>query len=270
MGAKNWGEKIGAFGLTEPGAGSDAAAIEAKAVRNGDNYVLNGTKTFISNAPICDFAIIPAYTDKSLGPGKGISVFVIEKDMVGFSSSPKLEKMGNHSDETGSLYLRDCRVPASNLVGEEGRGFQYIMKGLTRGRIVHAARTLGVAVAAYESALDYAKQRVQFNQPIGKFQAISFRLARMALEIESVRWLIYRAAWLYDNGKKCNKESSMAKLLSSEVALRVADNATHIFGGYGYIAEYQVERYFRDAKIGVITQGTSEVQHILIARELGL
>lgn len=263
------GQKIGAFALTEPNAGSDAAAIETKATKEKNGYLLNGVKTFITNGPIADFASVAAYTDKGKGPRAGVSVFMVEKGPPGFTAR-KLYKLGNRSAETGELTFDNCWIPRENLVGEEGKGFPYLMEGLAGGRISHSARSLGVAQAALEASLKYAKERVQFGQPIGKFQAISFKLARMAMELEAATWLAYHSAWLYDQGKKAMKEAAMAKLFASEMVLNVTSEACQINGGYGYMMDSPVQRYFRDARLYTITEGTSEIQQLVIARELGL
>lgn len=263
------GEKIAAFTLTEPNAGSDAAALETTAVGQGDGYILNGTKIFISNAPIADFLTVAAYTDKSKGARGGVSIFVVDKGTPGVTIT-HMSKMGNRSTETGEVSLGNCHVPQENLVGEEGKGFPYLMETLAGGRISHSFRSLGVAQAAYEASLGYAKERVQFKQPIGKFQAISFKLARLAMEIEAARWLCCRAAWLYDQGTKPIREASMAKLFASEVVNHVTSEAMQIHGGYGYMMDSPVQRYFRDARLYTITEGTTEIQQLVISRDLGL
>lgn len=263
------GQKIGAFALTESNAGSDAGAIETTAVKKGNKYAINGSKIYITNAPICDFLLIAAYTDKSLGTRGGVSMFIVEKDTPGFSCT-KMKKFCIRSSATGELSFEDCLVPSENLVGEEGRGFQYLMETLDGGRISHSASNLGLAQVAYEAALDYAQQRVQFGQPIYKFQANSFKLAKMAMDIEAARWLMYRAAWLYDQGARRFKEAAMTKLFASEVAVRVSAEAMQIFGGAALMDESPVQRYFRDSRRGTITEGTSEIQEIVISRAIGL
>jgi alkylation response protein AidB-like acyl-CoA dehydrogenase len=264
------GEKVSSFGLSEPNAGSDVGAIQTYVAKDGDYYVINGTKTFITLGTICDFVCLACWTDKTKSPGKGISIIVVEKGTPGFSVSRKLDKVGFHSSETGELVFEDCRVPRENLIGEEGRGFGYLMKTLDHGRITHAVSSVGIAKAALDEALRYANERVQFGQPIGKFQSIAFKLARMAMKVETARLMSYYAAWLYDQNEKCNKEAAMAKLYASEVANEVADEAMHVFGGYGYMMEYPVQRFWRDSKLRKITEGTSEIQMMVIARELGL
>ncbi len=263
------GQKIAAFGLTEPNAGSDASAVEATAVKKDDKYVINGNKIYISNGTICDFVVIAAYTDKSLGTKGGMSMLIVEKDTPGFSRR-KMSKFCYHSWDTGELTFEDCAVPVDNLVGEEGRGFYYFMESLDAGRITQSAQSLGLAQAAYEACLSYVQQRVQFGQPIYKFQVNSFKLARMAMEIEAARWLMYRAAWLYDQGARRLNEAAMTKLFASEVCVRVANEAMQIHGGVAFMAESPVHRYFRDARLQTIIEGTSEICEIVIARGIGL
>ena len=207
------GEKIAAFGLTEPNAGSDVAGIESTARKEGNKYIINGSKLYTTNGMICDFLLIPAYTDKNKGH-RGISMFLVEKDTPGFSRN-KVHKFCFRSSDTGEFVFDNCAVPEENLIGEEDRGFYYLMESLDVGRITHASSRLGAAQAAFEAALDYAQQRIQFGRPIATFQTNAFKLARMALEIESARWMAYHAAWLYDQGRPCVKEASMAKLLAS-------------------------------------------------------
>lgn len=262
------GEKIGSLGLTEPGAGSDVRSIRTQAVKKGDRYVINGTKTWITNGTMCDFSVIAAYTDKSK-KGEGISLFVVEKGLPGFKVSGKVHKLGHKAADTSELVFEDCEVPEENLLGGEG-GFQRAMATLLGARITHAAKSVGLAQAAFEYALGYSKEREAFGRPISKFQAISFKLADMAVKIETARLLVYKAAWLYSNDKKCVKEASMAKLYAAEVVQWVATEAVQVLGGYGYGVEYPVERYYRDAKLASLTEGTSEIQHIVISRELGI
>lgn len=263
------GEKIAAFGLTEPNAGSDAASIETTATKKNGKYVLNGTKIFITNGNICDFVLAAAYTDKSKGARGGVSLFIVEKDTPGFNRS-KLHKFCARSGEIGELSFEDCAVPEENLIGEEGKGFSYLMESLMGGRISHASRSLGLARAAYDATLKYAQERVQFGQPIAKFQTNSFKLARMAMDIEAARWLIFYAAWLYDQNKPHVKEAAMAKLFASEVAVNVTTEAMQIHGGYGLMEESVVQRYFRDARMSPITEGTSEIQQLVISRQIGI
>lgn len=262
------GEKIAAYGLTEPNAGSDAAAVETTAKRDGDYYIVNGSKIYITNGQICDFVTIAASTDKSKG-SRGISTIIVDRSTSGFTVN-KMKKLGHHSAATGELAFDNCHVPVDNLIGEEGRGYRYMLEALNGARISHSARSLGTAQAAFDASLNYAKQRIQFGQPIGKFQAISFKLARMAAEIEAARWLLYRVAWLYDQGNECRKEAPMTKVFSSEMAIRTAEEAMRIHAGAGYLAESTIDRYFRDAILFHTTEGTTEIQELVIARELGL
>lgn len=263
------GEKIASFGLTEPNAGSDAASLKTRAVRDGDFYILNGTKMFITNGSICDFVIVAAYTDPSRR-GAGISLFIVEKGTPGFKVWRKLEKVGNRSSDTAELVFEDCRVPKENLLGEREGGFNQVVETLVGGRITYGARCVGVAQAAYDASFKYAQERVQFGQPISKLQAIKFKLVRMAMEIDAARIITYRAAWLFDSGRPYKKEASMVKLFATEMVQRVTSEAMQIHGGYGYIMEYPVQRYFRDARLFSVTEGTSEVQQLIIGKELGL
>ena len=262
------GETVFCLGITEPGAGSDVSSIETTARKDGDHYVLNGRKIFITNGTFADYAFIAAYTDKSKGYA-GMAMFVVDTKLPGFEVARKLDKLGHRSTETAELILEDVRVHKDDLLGNPESGFINIMQVLDGGRIIVASRALGVAVAAYEAAFKYAQQRVQFGRPISKFQVTKFKIARMAMELDAARLLIYRAAWMVNNGIKATKEVSMAKLFSSEVCERIAAEALQIHGGYGYITEFPVERYYRDSKLTQITEGTSEIQHMIIARELG-
>ena len=262
------GQKIGALGLTEPNAGSDARSIRATAVKKGDKYILNGTKTWITNGTMGDFIIVAAYTDKNK-KGEGISLFIVEKDFKGFTEANKIHKLGHRSADTAELVFEDCEIPEENLLVGEG-GFERAMATLLGARITHAAKSVGIAQAAFEYALGYSKERDAFGRPISKFQAISFKLADMAVKIETARLMVYKAAWLYSQGKRCLKEASMAKLYAAEVVQWVATEAVQVLSGYGYGVEFPVERYYRDAKLASITEGTSEIQHIVIARELGI
>lgn len=262
------GEKIGALGLTEPGAGSDARSISSQAVKKDGKYILNGTKTWITNGTMCDFAIVAAYTDRSR-KGEGISLFIVEKGFPGFKVSGKVHKLGHKAADTSELVFENCEVPEENLLVGEG-GFQRAMATLLGARITHAAKSVGLAQAAFEYALEYSKEREAFGKPISKFQAISFKLADMAVKIETARLMVYKAAWLYSNDRKCLKEASMAKLYAAEVVQWVATEAVQVLGGYGYGVEYPVERYYRDAKLASLTEGTSEIQRIVISRELGI
>ncbi|QOY37269.1 acyl-CoA dehydrogenase [Anaerobacillus isosaccharinicus] len=261
------GEYLGAFAITEPGAGSDAASIRTSAVKDGDHYVINGSKIFITNAGEADTYIVSAKTDPSAGV-KGISVFIVEKDTPGFSVGKKEHKMGLHGSNTCELIFEDVRVPVSNLLGEEGEGFKILMSNLDVGRIGIAAQSLGIAEAALESAIGYAKERQQFGKPIGMQQGLGFKLADMATKVEAAKLLVYRAAALRQKGLPCGQEASMAKLFASRAAMEVATEAIQVFGGYGYTKDYPVERYFRDAKICEIYEGTSEIQRIVISKHL--
>ncbi|HDJ28102.1 MAG TPA: acyl-CoA dehydrogenase [Proteobacteria bacterium] len=261
------GEKIGAFALTEPNSGSDAASIKTRAVRDGGNYIINGTKTFITNGPICDFVVVAAYTDINKR-GTGISLFIVEKGMEGFSVPRKLDKVGNCSIETGELVFEDCRVPAENLIGEqEGGGFDMIADTLTQGRITYGSRCTGVAQAAYDLSVDYARERIQFGKPIIKFQATRFKLAEIAMNIDIMRSYTFRVARMYDQGQKVRKESSMVKLFTSEVLQKILADSMQIHGGYGYMKEYPIQRLWRDGRLFTITEGTSEIQRLVIAKE---
>lgn len=264
------GEKIGAFALTEPDSGSDAASIKTRAVKEGDEYVINGTKIFITNGPICDYAVVAAYTDPTKR-GEGISLIIVEKGSPGFSVSRKLDKVGNRSIETGELVFEDCRVPAENLIGgEEGGGFKMLADTLTSGRITYGGRCTGTAQAAYDLTVQYAKERIQFGKPIIKFQNTRFKLAEMATNIDIMRSYTYRVAWMYDQGKKVQKEASMVKLFTAETLQKILADSMQIHGGYGYMMEYPIQRYWRDGRLFTITEGTSEIQRLVIARELGL
>src|ERR687886_854167 len=261
------GEKLGAWGLTEPQAGSDASGTRTTAVRSGDGWIVNGSKNFITHAIHADTCVAVAVTDRAKG-NKGITAFIFEKGMKGFAPSKKENKLGLRASETASVVFEDCYVPDENRLGDEGMGFIQAMQVLDGGRISIAALAIGIAQGAYESALRYAKEREQFGRPISEFQAIQFKLADMATEIEAARLLMYRAAYLRDQGKKTTKESSMAKLYASEMSVRVCEEAIQIHGGYGYTKDYPPEKYWRDSKLCTIGEGTSEIQRIIIAREL--
>lgn len=262
------GKLIGSLGLTEPNAGSDARSIRSQAVKEGDKYILNGTKTWITNGIMCDYSIIAAYTDKTK-KGEGISLFIVDKDCPGFKVGAKIHKLGHKAADTGELIFENCEVPEENLLVGQG-GFSSAMGTLLGARITHAAKSVGIAQAALDYALQYSKEREAFGRPISKFQGISFKLADMAVKVEAARLMVYKAAWLYSNDKKCIKEASMAKLYAAEVVQSVTTEAVQVLGGYGYGVEYPVERYYRDAKLASLTEGTSEVQKIVISRELGL
>jgi alkylation response protein AidB-like acyl-CoA dehydrogenase len=261
------GEKVGCWGLTEPGAGSDAGGTRTTAVRDGAAWVLNGSKTFITNGRVADTAVVMAVTDKTKGK-KGISAFIVERGTKGFRSGKKEDKLGVRSSDTSELVFEDCRVPQENLLGQEGRGFVDTLRILDRGRIGIAAFSLGIAQAALEASMRYARERKQFGHMIADFQAIQFKIAEMATKVDASRLLTYRAATLRDEGREHTAESSMAKLFAGESAVEVAMEAIQIHGGYGYLKDYPVERYLRDSKLGTIGEGTSEVQKLVIAREL--
>jgi len=261
------GKKLGTFGLTEPDAGSDAAGTKTTAVLDGDSYIVNGSKCFITNASVGETLVITAVTDKSKGY-KGISSFIAESGMKGFSVGKKENKMGLRGSDTATLIFEDMRVPKENLLGKEGEGFKQFMITLDGGRISIGAMALGIAQGAYDKAVAYAKEREQFGRPISDFQAIQWKLADMATQLEAARHLIYHASELKDKGEKFIKESAMAKLFASEVANFVTYQAIQIFGGYGYTSDYPVERYMRDVKLCEIGEGTSEIQRLVIAREL--
>lgn len=261
------GTKLGAFGLTEPNAGSDAARQQSTAVREGDHYILNGSKIFITNGGEADIYVVFAMTDKTKGT-KGISAFILEKGMEGFTFGKEEQKMGIHASKTRELIFQDVKVPVENLLGEEGKGFKIAMQGLDGGRIGVAAQGLGIAGAALEAAIKYSKEREQFGKPVCKFQSISFMLADMATKLDAARLLVYRAAALKEQGKPCTKESCMAKLYATDAAMSIATDAVQILGGYGYIREYPVERLMRDAKITQIYEGTNQIQRLIISGQL--
>jgi butyryl-CoA dehydrogenase len=258
------GEWIGALGLTEPNAGSDVASLRTRAQRHGDHYVLNGTKTLITNGPLADVAVVLAVTDPALGV-RGMTAFLIERGTPGFRAGPPFDKLGLRGSPTGELIFEDCAVPVANVLGEEGRGFHQIMKTLEFGRVAMACWSLGVAQACLDEALAYAQQRVQFGQPIAGFQDIQFKLADMRLKIDAARLLVYRSAWLKDEGADARVEAAIAKLFASEAATFCAHQALQIHGGYGYIKEYPIERLYRDARLAEIGEGTSEIQRQIIA-----
>jgi len=262
------GNKLGAFGLTENSAGSDAGGTRTTATRDGDAWVLNGSKIFITNGGDAEIYIVFARTDKEAQKHHGISAFIVEKETPGFSFGKKEQKMGIRSSPTMELVFDNCRIPADNLLGEEGEGFRIAMKTLDGGRIGIAAQALGIAQGAFEAARNYAGERKQFNQPIGAFQAIQFKLADMATEIEAARLLVYQAAYRASAGLSYGKESAMAKLYASDVAMRVTTEAVQIYGGYGFTREFPVERMMRDAKITQIYEGTNEVQRVVISAAL--
>jgi len=261
------GEKIAAHAMTEPGAGTDIASISTTAKKEGDKYIINGTKHFITNGNEAEIYLVFAMTDKSKRH-KGMSVFIVEKGTPGFSIGKLEHKLGIRGSSTAELIFENCEVPAENLLGEEGQGFYIALDCYDGGRIGIAAQAVGIAQAAFEESIEFAKTRIQFGQPIANFQAIQFKLADMATLIETARLLYLKAAWLKQEGKPYYQISSMAKLFASDIAMRVTREAIQIHGGYGYIEEYAVERHYRDAKITEIYEGTSEAQRLTIARNL--
>jgi butyryl-CoA dehydrogenase len=261
------GTMLGAFCLTEPQVGSDAAGLTTSARRDGDAYVLNGVKQFITSGKTADIAIVLAVTDKSARK-RGISAFIVETATPGYVVARLEAKLGQHASDTAQIVLDNCRVPAENLIGEEGAGYKIALSGLEGGRIGIAAQSLGMARAAYEAALAYARERIAFGKPIFDHQAVQFRLADMALQLEAARQLILHAAALKDAGEPCLKEAAMAKLYASEMAERVCSDAIQIHGGYGYVADFPVERIYRDVRVTQIYEGTSDIQRMLIARHL--
>ncbi|MBT2678585.1 acyl-CoA dehydrogenase [Bacillus sp. ISL-35] len=261
------GEYLGAFCLTEPSAGSDAASLKTRAVKKDGHYVLNGSKVFITNGGEADVYIVFASTNPEAGP-KGVSAFIVEKDTPGFIVGKDEHKMGLYGSRTVQLTFEDMKVPEENLLGQEGQGFKIAMSNLDSGRIGIAAQALGIAEAALDAATGYAKERVQFGKPIAAQQGVGFKLADMATSVEAAKLLIYRAAQLRSEGQKCGMEASMAKLFTSRTAVEVTTEAIQVFGGYGYTKEYPVERYFRDAKVTEIYEGTSEIQKIVISKQL--
>jgi alkylation response protein AidB-like acyl-CoA dehydrogenase len=261
------GAKIGAWALTEPGSGSDAGAARTTAVRDGDEYVLNGAKHFITNACNAEIYVVMASTNRDAGRD-GMSAFIVERDTPGFLVGRKENKLGLRASDTAGLILEDCRVPADNLLGLEGQGFVDCLRVLDGGRISIAALAVGMAQGAYEHSLKYAKERIQFGHPIAEYQAIQFKLADMATGIEAARLLTQKAAELKHSGVRTTKESSMAKLFAGEVAVQVAGEAVQIHGGYGFIKDFPVEKFYRDVKLCTIGEGTSEIQRMVIARQL--
>jgi len=262
------GEYLASFGLTEPEAGSDAAATRTTAVRDGEGWVLSGSKSFITNAYYCGYIVCTAVTRPGEGH-RGISAFIVPNPTPGFTIGPAYEKMGLRSSDTRPLYFDQVRLPADALLGQEGEGFRQFMITLDGGRISIGAMAVGIAQAALDAALAYARQRVQFGQTISKFQAIQFKLADMAMEIELARNMVLKAAWLKDQGRPFTREAAMAKLFASETAVRAANQAIQIHGGAGYMEDLPVSRFWRDAKLTEIGEGTSEIQRLVIARHLG-
>ncbi len=261
------GRALGAFCLTEPHVGSDAAALKTTAVRDGDHYVLNGVKQFITSGKNADYAMVVAVTDRNAGK-RGMSMFIVPTDTPGYVVARLEDKMGQHSSDTAQIVFDNCRVPAANLIGAEGEGYKIALSSLEGGRIGIAAQSVGMARAAFEAALKYAKERTAFGQPIFEHQAVNFRLADMATQIEAARSLVLHAAALRDAGQPCLKEAAMAKLFASEMAERVCSDAIQIHGGYGYVADFPVERIYRDVRVCQIYEGTSDIQRMLIGRAL--
>jgi alkylation response protein AidB-like acyl-CoA dehydrogenase len=261
------GEFIGAWGLTEPGSGSDAGSARTTAVRKGNKWVINGTKTFITNGTYADVMVVVAVTDKT-AKTHGLSAFIVEKGTKGFRPGKKENKLGLRASDTAELIFEDCEIPEENLLGKEGDGFIDSMRVLDGGRISIAALSLGIGQGAYECALNYSKERKQFGKAIAEFQAIQWKLADMATELDAARLLTMRAADMKDKGMKTTQESSMAKLYASEVAVRCANESVQIHGGYGFIKDYPAEKFYRDVKLCTIGEGTSEIQRLVIARQL--
>jgi alkylation response protein AidB-like acyl-CoA dehydrogenase len=261
------GERLGAWGLTEPSSGSDASGMKTIAIRRAGGWVLNGSKNFITHGISADVCVVIAITNREMR-SRGISAFVVEKGTKGFIAGKKENKLGMRASETASIIFEDCWIPEENLIGEAGRGFVNAMQVLDGGRISIAALALGIAQGAYESALKYSQERKQFGQAIFDFQGIQFKLADMATQIDAARLLTLRAAWMKDNKRQTTRESAMAKLYASEIAVKVAEEAIQIHGGYGYTKDYPPEKYWRDSKLCTIGEGTSEVQRLVIARQL--
>ncbi len=268
------GERLGAIALSEAGAGSDLASLRTTARRDGEAYVLDGTKSFVTNGAIADGVIVAAILSELAGRkgwvrAAGINLFLVDRSTPGFSVARQLSKLGMRSSDTAELVLEECRIPLGNRLGGESANFLRLLDVLDRTRLYIAAVSVGVAQAAFEAVCAYAKVRVAFGKPIGQHQAVAFRLARMAVDLEAARLLIHGAADAYDLGVRATKEVSMAKLFATEAAIRITGDALQIHGGYGYTTEFPLERYFRDAKVGTLWEGTSEIQHLIIARELG-
>ncbi|MFQ5605216.1 MAG: acyl-CoA dehydrogenase [bacterium] len=259
------GEKLGAFCLSEPASGSDAAAMKTTAVAKNGHYLLNGTKNWISNGKFADYYIVMAQTHPAAGH-KGVSAFILEKSFPGFVVGKKEKKLGIRSSDTVSIMLEDCEVPKENLLGKEGEGFKIAMKTLDGGRIGIAAQAVGIGQGSLEASIKYAKERIQFNKPIAQFQAVQFMLANMETKINAARLLTFQAAWKKDQNENFSVEAAKAKLFASETAVESASNAVQIFGGYGFLKDYPVERFMRDSKITEIYEGTSEIQRLVIAR----
>jgi butyryl-CoA dehydrogenase len=263
------GEKIGAFAMTEPDSGSDLGSIRTTAVRDGDGYVLNGTKTWATNAQVADFFTVMAVTDKEKKL-KGVDFFLVERDTPGFTVGKDIQKLGLRGTETAELSFEDCRIPEENRLGEEGTGYDSLMSILAEIRVMTGALALGLGRSALDMAVKYANERVQFGRPIGKFQAIKMKLADVATELEAARLLVYNTASMLDQGKECGKESAMAKLFATEMAVKAADDASRVFASYGFSMEYPIQILLRDARFLLIGGGTSEILKLIIGKELGL
>lgn len=261
------GKSLASWGLTEPGGGSDAFGTKTTARRDGDDYILNGSKTFITNPNYSDFHVVMARTDPEKGKA-GISAFILENDMPGFTVGAPMNKLGMRASDTAEMFFEDCRVPAKSMLGNEGQGYYNSLSILDGGRIGIASMCLGIARGAYEHAVRYSQERSAFGKTISNFQAIKIKLADMATQIDAARLLVHRAAWMKDQKMNVNLESAMAKLFASEVAVNVANEAVQVFGGYGYIKEFPVEKYYRDSKLGTIGEGTSEILRLVISREV--
>jgi alkylation response protein AidB-like acyl-CoA dehydrogenase len=261
------GEKLAAWGLTEPGSGSDAAAMRTTAVRDGDHWILNGSKAFITHGTSAHTMVVMAVTDKEKG-SKGISAFIVERGTPGLLAGKKEDKLGMRASETTEVIFQNCRIPATQLIGEEGQGFIQTLQVLDAGRIGIAALAVGLAQGAFEAARNYSQQRKQFGRAIGSFPSIEARLVDHAARVEAARLLTYRAAWLKDHGRRMTLESAMAKLYASEIAVKASEDAVQIHGGYGFVKDYPAEKFFRDVKLVTIGEGTSEVQRLVIARQL--
>lgn len=261
------GKMLGAFCLTEPHVGSDAGALRTTAIKDGDEYIINGVKQFITSGKYADVGIVMAVTDKAAGK-KGISAFWVPTNTKGYIVTRLEEKLGQHSSDTAQILFEDCRIPAANLIGEEGQGYKIALSGLEGGRIGIASQSVGMARAAFEAALSYARERESFGKPIFEHQAVQFKLAEMATQIEAARQLIWHAASMKDAGVPCLKEAAMAKLFASEMAERVCSDAIQIHGGYGYVTDFPVERIYRDVRVCQIYEGTSDIQKIIIGRAL--
>ena len=261
------GEKIGAFGLTEPQAGSDAGSTRTRAVRQGDEWIINGQKRFITNGSLADVVVVTAKTDPEKGT-RGISAFIVEKGTPGFKPGRDEIKMGLRGSVTSELFFEDVHVPAGNLLGKENEGFKQFLTTLDAGRIAISAMALGLAQGAFDKAVAYSRERVQFDQPISKFQAVQWMIAEMAMDIDAARLLVNRAAWLKTTGQRFTQEAAMAKLFTTEASERVCYKAIQIHGGYGYTRDYAVERMYRDQRLCAIGEGTNEIQHLIIARNV--